>query len=43
MKKMHILQLITHPHVVLDTQDLHSYSEDKLRYFDEIQELSDPA
>ncbi len=33
MKKMQILQLITHPHVVLDTQDLHSYSEHKLRYF----------
>ncbi len=30
---MKILSLITHPHVVLNPEDLHSSLEHKLRYF----------
>ncbi len=38
---MKIVSLITHPHVV-PNPDLCLSSEHKLRYFDEIRELSDP-
>ncbi len=41
-QKIKILSLITHPHVVPNMQDRHSFSEQKLRNFDEIWELSDP-
>ncbi len=41
MIKRTFLLLITHPHVVPNTYDLRSSSEHKLRYFDEIWEVSE--